>query len=696
MRRYGIYNSSSKFGYFRPSSWKGSRRVLFDFFQRFDVASAVATSTTAIRRTITSTTNNNSTKCQWKGSPSWTTHSKSSFPFLGRKRQLSSTTTTAQSSGIPQDNLNDDHDQNHHQGSGDDGTTTTTTTDLDVLIVGGGVVGCSFARQLLRQTPNLKIGLVEARAGPTTTDPSSSLSPLPPPHPRSYALSPQSLEWLGLVGGVGPSYQAATAATENPNGKHNEITDEKRLGYYTSMQVWEAGQPASILFRARQDLASDYLGAMVEEDVLVQHLWKEINEISSTSTTNGGCRLWTNQTVASLELPASSSAGVVQVQLQPSSLASTQCFQKTKNKISEEEGAGDTNQQRPVERIRAQLVIGADGANSWIRTLAGIARSVLDYEQQALTFTVKLQSPHQQRAFQRFLGGGPNNHNTSNGPIALLPTFWPDHAIVVWSTSPKVAQRWKDMTAAAAAASPQDSAAATAELIQELNAMLQPGPERLASLLPSSFMQNGPPPMVNLLYGAEKLYESLFHYGPTMMAQQQQQESKNGTFMAPPMIESIVSPRYAFSLTCAQVSTYIGPRLALVGDAAHSVHPMAGQGLNLGLQDAAQLLRVIQKSYQAGMDLALFLSEYDRNRQVSVSATLGGIHALHRLFQPPPPPKSRLLGQFMLKTPLQHVKSMGMNLIQNVPLLRKQLAQAACHGVLGPLAPSSSSSSRFS
>ena len=513
-------------------------------------------------------------------------------------------------------------------------------TDLDVLIVGGGVVGCSLARQLLLQTPYLRIGLVEARSGPSL---GSDDRPFPEiPNPRSYALSPQSLEWLGLINSD-PNGTNDSSASDDEKLTNPEIPLD-RLGYYSSMQVWEAGHPASLLFQANKDIASDHLGAIVEDEVVVHHLWRHISGNGSDTQVSGnpveevpnGCSVWTNCSVADLQMPSQSTEGVVKVHLKPSS-----------------PNQEPTSLVEPA-KIRTQLLIGADGAQSMIRKLTGIPRSLLEYNQQALTFTVELASSHQQRTFQRFL---PQQH----GPIALLPTFSPEHAIVVWSTTPELAQQWKDPRPIAAQ-EPQS----LDELVNHINELFQQGPELLSSLIPSSMKQTAPQPLVNLMYGAEKLYESLAHYGPSMLAQEQ-----GGSYMAPPVIESIVSPRFAFPLSCAQVSSYIAPRLALVGDAAHSVHPMAGQGLNLGLQDASELLRVINKSYQAGMDISLFLQEYDTNRKMSVSATLSGIHVLHQMFQ-------------QHNTPLQHVKSMGINFIQNVPPLRKQLAQAACHGIVLP------------
>jgi ubiquinone biosynthesis monooxygenase Coq6 len=95
---------------------------------------------------------------------------------------------------------------------------------------------------------------------------------------------------------------------------------------------------------------------------------------------------------------------------------------------------------------------------------------------------------------------------------------------------------------------------------------------------------------------------------------------------------------------------------------------MAGQGLNLGLGDVEVLVECLEKAAAAGMDLSTFLAEYDSNRQRNVSVALGGIHALQRIFG-------------AQNVPLLHAKTFGMNMIQNLGPLRRQLALAATHGV---------------
>ena len=65
------------------------------------------------------------------------------------------------------------------------------------------------------------------------------------------------------------------------------------------------------------------------------------------------------------------------------------------------------------------------------------------------------------------------------------------------------------------------------------------------------------------------------------------------SFKQPPSIVGIVGARVGFPLQFQQAKSYTGPRVALIGDAAHSIHPQAGQGLNLGLEDANELGTII-------------------------------------------------------------------------------------------------------
>ena len=198
-----------------------------------------------------------------------------------------------------------------------------------------------------------------------------------------------------------------------------------------------------------------------------------------------------------------------------------------------------------------------------------------------------------------------------------------------------------------------------------MNELLQQGPELLDSLFypDNERTRSLPVPLQNILYGVDKVMETL-QYGPAMGIQELQAPNR---FSAPPLITAIASRQFSFPLKLQTATTYTLPRLALAGDAAHTVHPMAGQGLNLGLQDVEHLAQVICKATDSGMDPSTFLSDYEKGRQQQVTMTVGGIHALHRIFHEQ-------------DTMAKHIKSLGMNLVQSVGPVRRRLVQAACWG----------------
>ncbi|MEM9058124.1 MAG: FAD-dependent monooxygenase, partial [Pseudomonadota bacterium] len=93
-------------------------------------------------------------------------------------------------------------------------------------------------------------------------------------------------------------------------------------------------------------------------------------------------------------------------------------------------------------------------------------------------------------------------------------------------------------------------------------------------------------------------------------------------------------PRASFPLQLQHAKHYTRPRLALVGDAVHAVHPLAGQGLNLGLLDAAALAEVIADGVRDGQDIGdpVVLRRYERWRKGHNVAMMGSLDVLKRLF----------------------------------------------------------------
>lgn len=124
----------------------------------------------------------------------------------------------------------------------------------------------------------------------------------------------------------------------------------------------------------------------------------------------------------------------------------------------------------------------------------------------------------------------------------------------------------------------------------------------------------------------------------------------------------MLSKRAAFPLSHQHANDYVRPGFALLGDAAHVIHPLAGQGVNLGLLDAATLLEELG----AGKALSSLapLRRYERRRRHANQLTASGMTALHHLFR-------------SSNTSLKQWRNRGMSLAGDIAPLRRQLALRA-------------------
>lgn len=208
----------------------------------------------------------------------------------------------------------------------------------------------------------------------------------------------------------------------------------------------------------------------------------------------------------------------------------------------------------PADSLRAELVVGADGANSTARQMLEMPVTQHDYGQRAVVATVLGERPHGSAARQRFL---------ATGPLALLPL--PGGACsIVWS--------------------------AHAPLADELLAL--PAAEFSDRLTVASAG----------VLGTLKLE----------------------------------SERAAFPLRRLAAQHYVRERVALVGDAAHVIHPLAGQGVNQGLEDAATLAaQLAARPSRESVGALAALRRYERERRTGNAVVGGVVDGLDWMFSRP-------------------------------------------------------------
>jgi len=204
--------------------------------------------------------------------------------------------------------------------------------------------------------------------------------------------------------------------------------------------------------------------------------------------------------------------------------------------------------------LKTRLVVGADGAQSWVRAQMGVELEQRDYQQIGVIANFKIEKPHAETAYQWFYQGE---------IIALLPL--PDnHLSLVWSAR-----------------------------TQHAHALLALDAAELAAALQT---------VVGNRFGALEC----------------------------------VSQAQGFPLRLQKVTRLIAPRLALVGDAAHLIHPLAGQGMNLGLRDVASLVNMVKRKepFRDLGDMTL-LRRYERARRSDIQKLSFATDSLQRLFSWP-------------------------------------------------------------
>ncbi|UUX47994.1 UbiH/UbiF/VisC/COQ6 family ubiquinone biosynthesis hydroxylase [Nisaea acidiphila] len=124
--------------------------------------------------------------------------------------------------------------------------------------------------------------------------------------------------------------------------------------------------------------------------------------------------------------------------------------------------------------------------------------------------------------------------------------------------------------------------------------------------------------------------------------------------------------RWAYPLGLIHAERYIGPRLVLVGDAAHGIHPIAGQGFNLGLRDIAALTDTIEDAMRLGIDFgsAPVLEKYQRWRRFDVMSLIAATDGINRLFS-------------NNSAPIKLLRDVGLGLVQRIGPLKRAFMRSA-------------------
>jgi 2-octaprenyl-6-methoxyphenol hydroxylase len=239
--------------------------------------------------------------------------------------------------------------------------------------------------------------------------------------------------------------------------------------------------------------------------------------------------------------------------------------------------------------LDAALLAAADGRNSPVRALSQIKTVGWSYPQTGITVMIGHDRPHQGRAVQHFLPGG---------PFAILP-LRDNRSCVTWSEDAATARRLIAL----------DDPVFTDEIDKRAGGRL-------------------------------------------------------GTI-------TLAGPRQSWPLEMFIARAFTGPRLALVGDAAHNVHPIAGQGLNLGLRDVAALAEAVVDTHRLGLDIGAptTLQRYERWRRFDTMTSAASFDMLNRAFSTE-------------GTLRRSLREFGLGVVNQLPGLKQRLVAEAA-GIAG-------------
>jgi 2-polyprenylphenol 6-hydroxylase len=331
---------------------------------------------------------------------------------------------------------------------------------------------------------------------------------------------------------------------------------KSRVQPYQNMHIWDKAGYGHIDFGLNDLSQSEHkgqLGWIIENSIIRQALWKKADQ-------DAGIRFFTEEKLTNIAM------GDSDVFASFSSLPP----------------------------ITSKLVIGADGANSWVRQQMKISLTFRDYDHHAIFATIKCPQGHQNTAWQVFL---------DTGPLALLPLSSADEnkqtlCSIVWSTSPEEAKK-------------------------------------LTSLSEDDFAK--------ALTAAS--------------------DGKLGNI-------SLVSDLHSYPLTMRYAQNFVKDRVVLVGDAAHTIHPLAGQGVNLGLLDAASLAQLLTETIpETGLInpswfSSIKLKQFERWRKTEAAEMIVAMEAIKQTFTPQ-------------KAPVKILRGIGMSIINQVKPIKNVMIKQA-------------------
>ncbi|KAK6098047.1 putative ubiquinone biosynthesis monooxygenase [Batrachochytrium dendrobatidis] len=281
-------------------------------------------------------------------------------------------------------------------------------------------------------------------------------------------------------------------------------------------------------------------------------------------------------------------------------------------------------------QFSCQLLVGADGMNSKVREFAGIESIGWDYNMHGLVATLQVDdsASDNDTAWQRFL---------PTGPIAMLPLA-KGYASLVWSTTPHLASLFKKMS--------------DAHFVEFVNCAFHNPLQDLQFACDQLHPDGSIDDSVNL--------KDEIAWGLERSSGSESGESRK----ALRVIGVQPYSRAPFPLRLRNSTSYTSTRTALVGDAAHTIHPLAGQGLNLGLADAQSLCKAIEQGSQHGSDVgsSSVCEAYGRDRFAKGVGMLAAVDGVARAFGG------------MIPSAL---RSTGMNLINSSSVVKKTIMNLA-------------------